>query len=115
MKSNEYGIFEKGSGEMTERKTILETDRLVLRRFCEEDLLDLYEYLSDETVVRFEPCQAMDLNETKETLNGRISSDEMVAAALKSEGKLIGNICILRSWRRAWPTSAAPTPVRGCI
>lgn len=29
MKSNEYGIFEKGSGEMTERKTILETDRLV--------------------------------------------------------------------------------------
>ena len=92
MKSNEYGIFEKGSGEMTERKTILETDRLVLRRFCEEDLLDLYEYLSDETVVRFEPYQAMDLNETKETLNGRISSDEMVAAALKSEGKLIGNI-----------------------
>lgn len=82
MKSNEYGIFEKGSGEMTERKTILETDRLVLRRFCEEDLLDLYEYLSDETVVRFEPYQAMDLNETKETLNGRISSDEMVAAAL---------------------------------
>ena len=38
-----------------EEKTITETDRLVLRRYSEEDLQDLYEYLSDESVVRFEP------------------------------------------------------------
>ena len=34
---------------------ILETERLILRRYREDDLKDLYEYLSDETVVKYEP------------------------------------------------------------
>ena len=34
---------------------ILETERLILRRYREDDLQDLYEYLSDETVVKYEP------------------------------------------------------------
>ena len=33
---------------MIENIIIIETDRLVLRRFCKDDLQDLYEYLSDE-------------------------------------------------------------------
>ena len=33
----------------------LETDALVLRRFRESDLEDLYEYLSDGEVVKYEP------------------------------------------------------------
>ena len=45
---------------MTE-KMIIETDRLILRRFCKEDLQDLYEYLSDEETVRFEPYHPMDM------------------------------------------------------
>ena len=36
---------------------ILETERLLLRRFCEADLQDLYEYLSDAAVVKYEPYQ----------------------------------------------------------
>ena len=48
-----------------EEKTITETDRLILRRYREEDLQDLYEYLYDESVVRFEPYKPMDLNEAK--------------------------------------------------
>ena len=64
---------------MTEMKTITETNRLVLRRYCKEDLQDLYEYLSDETVVRFEPYKPMDMNEVKDHLDWRISSDEMIA------------------------------------
>ena len=34
---------------------ILETDRLILRRYRGDDLQDLYEYLSDEEVVKYEP------------------------------------------------------------
>ena len=71
---------------------MIETDRLILRRFTEDDLLDLFEYLSDPEVVRFEPYRPMTLDEVREELNRRIDSDEMVAVALKSSGKLIGNV-----------------------
>ena len=77
---------------MTEMKTIVETKRLILRRYCKEDLQDLYEYLSDETVVRFEPYKPMDMNAVKDDLDRRISTDEMVAVELKSHHKLIGNV-----------------------
>lgn len=40
---------------MLETKIITETDRLILRRYCKQDLQDLYEYLSDEEVVKHEP------------------------------------------------------------
>lgn len=36
----------------------METNRLIIRRYSENDLNDLYEYLSDEDVVRFEPYKA---------------------------------------------------------
>lgn len=36
---------------------IVETDRLLLRRYEERDLEDLFEYLSDPEVVKFEPYQ----------------------------------------------------------
>ena len=40
-------------------KIIAETERLLLRRFEEYDLEDLYEYLSDREVVKFEPYLPM--------------------------------------------------------
>lgn len=70
----------------------IETERLILRRFCKSDLQDLYEYLSDEEVVRFEPYKPMDLQEVENTLNWRISTEEMLAVELKASGKLIGNV-----------------------
>ncbi len=69
---------------MAEKKPIIETDRLILRRYCEEDLQDLYEYLSDETAVRFEPYRPMDMNEVKDALDRKITSGEMIAVELKS-------------------------------
>ena len=71
---------------------MIETERLILRKFSENDLLDLFEYLSDPDVVKFEPYRPMPLDETREELEIRINSDEMVAVALKASGKLIGNI-----------------------
>lgn len=70
----------------------METERLILRRFRKSDLHDLHEYLSDEHVVRFEPYKPMNLHETAENLDWRISTDEMIAVELKDDGKMIGNV-----------------------
>lgn len=70
----------------------IETERLILRRFCKSDLQDLYEYLSDEEVVRFEPYKPMDLQEAENTLNWRMTTEEMLAVELKASGQMIGNV-----------------------
>ncbi len=77
---------------MPEANIILETDRLILRRYCAEDLRDLYEILCDEDVIRFEPYRSMNITETEEDLEQKISSDEMIAVVLKENRKLIGNV-----------------------
>ena len=69
-----------------------ETKRLILRRFRESDLQDLHEYLSDPQVVAFEPYKPMTIEEVKENLAWRISTDEMIAVVLKEIDKLIGNV-----------------------
>lgn len=71
---------------------ILETERLILRRYTAGDLEDLYEYLSDDEVVRYEPYKAMTMKETEENLNWRIETDEMLAVELKDNHKMIGNV-----------------------
>lgn len=73
-------------------KMKIETDRLILRRFLGNDLLDLFEYLSDPEVVKFEPYRPMTLEEVRQELDLRIASDEMIAVEQKSTGKLIGNV-----------------------
>lgn len=75
-----------------ENNIITESKRLVLRKFAQSDLADLYEYLSDAEVVKFEPYKPMSMSETGRTLEKRISSDEMIAVELNSNGKMIGNI-----------------------
>ena len=71
---------------------LMETERLILRRYREEDYEDLYEYLSDPEVVKFEPYRPMDREETGRELAFRIADAEMIAVELKSTGKLIGNV-----------------------
>lgn len=75
-----------------ERSILANTSRLLLRRYEPGDLRDLYEYLSDPEVVRFEPYLPMSLEETRENLKWRISTAEMIAVELKDGGKLIGNL-----------------------
>ena len=67
---------------------ITETERLILRRYKETDLQDLYEYLSDSKVVEFEPYKPMTMEEVKGNLEWRISTDEMIAVELKETGKI---------------------------
>ncbi len=58
---------------------IVETERLILRRYVEGDAQDLYEYLSNPEVVKYEPYKPMDPDEVKSNLAWRISTDEMIA------------------------------------
>lgn len=71
---------------------LLETQRLILRRYKETDLMDLYEYLSDPVVVKYEPYRTMSLDGVKENLMWRISTHEMIAVVLKESNKMIGNL-----------------------
>ena len=74
------------------RKIIAETERLILRRYEEDDLEDLYEYLSDSKVVEFEPYKPMTMDEVRGNLDWCISTEEMIAVELKESGKMIGNV-----------------------
>ena len=67
---------------------MMETERLILRRYREDDLQDLYEYLSDPEVVKFEPYLPMGMEETAEELRSRIADPEMIAVELKATGSM---------------------------
>lgn len=63
---------------------------------AEKDLNDIYEYLCDEEIMRFEPYNALSFEETKKSLEWRISSDEIFAIELKS---------LQNDWKRlSWET-----------
>ena len=77
---------------MENKIIIVETERLILRKFKKEDAQDLFEYLSDKEVVKYEPYKPLTFDETKENLEWRISTNEMIAVELKSIHKMIGNV-----------------------
>lgn len=71
----------------------LETSRLILRQWREDDSADLYEYAKSELVGPFagwEPHQSEE--ESKEIINHFIEQNESYAIVLKSENKVIGSI-----------------------
>lgn len=70
---------------------MLETERLVLRRFDPGDWRDLHEYLSDDEVVRYEPYDAMNESQCRKEAEHRAGSSDFFAVVLKSSGKVIGN------------------------
>lgn len=70
----------------------IETRRLIIRRFRPDDYTALYDYLSDETVVRFEPYDPYSLKQAKREAEYRSNSEEFFAVTLKDGGNLIGNL-----------------------
>ena len=89
---------------MENKIIIVETERLILRKFKKEDAQDLFEYLSDKEVVKYEPYKPLTFDETKENLEWRIGTNEMIAVELKSIHKMIGNIYLgkrdLKHWKQ---------------
>lgn len=69
----------------------LVTEHLIIRDFRESDGEDLYEYLSDEEVVKFEPYKPFKKNEAYNEAKRRSEDERFLAVCLKS-GKLIGNL-----------------------
>lgn len=70
----------------------LETDRLIIRRFCIDDWKDLYEYLSQEAVVKYEPYDVYSEDECKAEAVNRSKNNAFWAVCLKENNKMIGNI-----------------------
>lgn len=71
---------------------VMETERLILRRFRAEDGEELYAYLSQEEVVRFEPYGVYDEAASKAEAGRRAADPAFWAVCLKDSGKLIGNL-----------------------
>ena len=75
-----------------EEKMILETDRLIIRRFKPTDWEDLHDYLSDKKVIKFEPYDIFTKEESKKSAIFRASSSMFLAVVLKKNKKVIGNL-----------------------
>lgn len=74
----------------------IETDRLIIRRFSCNDWMDLYEYLSQEQVVKYEPYDVLSDLDCKREVALRSRNEAFLAVCLKDNNKLIGNIYFSR-------------------
>ena len=69
-----------------------ETERLIIRRFIPEDWKDLYDYLSKEEVVKYEPYDVFNEEQSKGEAARRETDPSFWAVCLKDTGKVIGNL-----------------------
>ena len=74
------------------KSPVIISERLFLRRFVPSDYFDLYEYLSDPEVVRYEPYSVFSLRQAKTEALNRANSCYYWAVCLKDSEKLIGNL-----------------------
>lgn len=77
--------------------TPLPTPRLTLRRFRPDDASDLYDYLSDPRVYRFEPGEPLDRAQAAQRAVAMAASPHFWAAELRSTGKVIGQVYLAQS------------------
>jgi RimJ/RimL family protein N-acetyltransferase/predicted nucleotidyltransferase len=72
---------------------MLETQRLILRSFCETDAEDVFEYLNEPMVNCFACMKVHSLEETSHAVKERMKDKEFYfAIVLKESGKVIGEI-----------------------
>lgn len=80
----------------------METERLLLRRFVKDDWHDLYEYLSQEEVVKYEPYNVFTKEQAKQEAINRSNNPDFWAVCLKETEKLIGNIYLSEQAFNTW-------------
>ncbi|MBU3174673.1 GNAT family N-acetyltransferase [Clostridium estertheticum] len=78
------------------------TDRLIIRKFNKTDWKDLYEYLSNDTVVKYEPYNVYTETEAKKEAIDRAKGELFYAVCLKESGKLIGNLYLAKGDFDTW-------------
>ncbi|KGE17093.1 GNAT family N-acetyltransferase [Paenibacillus wynnii] len=69
-----------------------ETDRLIIRNFIPSDWKDLYEYLSLDDVLKYEPVGACDVEECRRFALERSKGNNFWAVILRDEEKMIGHV-----------------------
>lgn len=80
----------------------METTRLTIRRFLPTDGQDLFEYLSQAEVVKFEPYRVFTREQAEQEAINRSKSPDFWAVCLKDSGKLIGNIYLSKQDYETW-------------
>ena len=81
---------------------MLKTERLVIRPFKPGDWRDLHAYLSQEDVVKYEPYGVFSEEASKTEALRRSEDKNFLAACLKDNGKLIGNIYLAEQAFNTW-------------
>ncbi len=77
------------------------TDRLVIRKFKENDGKDLHEYFSNPNVLEFEPYKPCSKEKSYIEAKRRADDERFLAVCLKS-GKLIGNFYFAKEEFETW-------------
>ena len=80
----------------------LNTQRLRLRSFFPGDWKDLYEYLSDPQVVRYEPYPPFTLSQCYKEAKQRAKNPAFWAVCLTEGGKMIGNLYFEKQGYDTW-------------
>lgn len=81
---------------------MIETERLILRPYSPNDWRDLFECLSSEDAVKFEPYGIFTEEECRREAENRSKDGNYTAVCLKENGKLIGNIYFARQAYDNW-------------
>ena len=83
-------------------ETVIETDRLLLRRFREDDLEALHSYMSIPEVCRWVPFEPATLEDTRVRIERKLEpwwTEEKrvvnLAAERKDDGRLIGDVIVM--------------------
>ena len=82
----------------------METQRLIIRHFSENDWSDLHEYLSQEQVLKYEPGGVSNAEECKQLARERADGDRFWAVCLKTTNKMIGHVYYAQSEPAAFKT-----------
>lgn len=70
----------------------LETERLIIRNYRDNDLKEVYDYFSNEVVARYEDFDPMTVEEVNEEISKWKDMDNRLVAELKDSHKVIGSI-----------------------
>lgn len=80
----------------------METERLFIRKFTPEDWRDLYDYLSQAEVVKYEPYDVYTEEQSRQEAVNRSNNRDFWAVCLQDTGKVIGNIYLSKREFDAW-------------
>lgn len=70
-----------------------ETERLILRNYKENDVIDYFEYMSLESTAEHEDSAPYSMEECEKAVNARLNDDSFWIVELKEHGKVIGDLC----------------------